>query len=404
MQKRDVSSYSTICFIFLIFLGFAITSSQAQSRLPYDDPRYQEYLSIRDAYEVKYEAWMNTVDPAIKAPIERDIIELNKEINKLREADQVSNPNRSQTSEELGERLGRLYVETDWSSMYNPRTDRERKHRLSEGGAVYRPWKKYLEAQKRLDELSAQLERELNAADKKSAIDRLKVDVIDYLSAAILQLKAGRTQVPELNRRFELLQREARDLLKRKDPPTNKLDRQAFIRQLEAQKKGIETAFATFNRRFGTDNINATYVAEFQKAGGSDWNGNAAAWGPSFWLSYVHHSQVGGTYYDRPLARLSESIANLKRGRPFTQDDVNYYRERSAYWRVNAPRLTLLLNQKIQLSVEFNTDQIAHYKRKTMKEAEFNQRNAARQPRHRQIDSELNELGKAAVFDRTVGG
>lgn len=391
----------------MLILGlvtFVSTNSQAQSRLPFDDPRYQEYLSIRDAYEVKYEAWMNTTDPAIKAPIERDIIELNKEISKLREADRLSNPNRNQTSEELAERLGRLYVETDWSAMYNPKTDRERRHRLSESGVVYRPWKRYLEAQKRLDELRSQLERDLKANDKKAALDRLRVDVIDYLSTAIQQLRAGRAQVPELTRRFEQLQREARDLLKRKQPPSNKLDRQAFIRQLEAQKREIEAAFATFNRRFGTDNINATFVAEFVKAGGSDWNNNAAAWGPSFWFSFIHHSQVGGTFYDRPLARLSDSIANLKAGRPFTQEDVDYYRERSAYWRVNYPRLTLLLNQKMQLQVDFNTDQIAHYKRKTMKEAEFNQRNAARQTRHRQVDSELNELGKAAVFGRTVGG
>ncbi len=393
--------------IYMLILGlvtFVSTNSQAQSRLPYDDPRYQEYLSIRDAYEVKYEAWMNTRDPAIKAGIERDIIELNKEINKLREVDQLNNPNRNQTSEELAERLGRLYVETDWSTMYNPRTDRERKHRLSERGGVYRPWRRYLEAQKRLDELRSQLERDLTANDKKAALDRLRVDVIDYLSTAIQQLKAGRTQVPELTRRFELLQREARDLLKRKQPPSNNLDRQAFIRQLEAQKREIEAAFATFNRRFGTDNINATFVAEFVKAGGSDWNNNAAAWGPSFWISFIHHSQVGGTFYDRPLARLTDSIANLKAGRPFTQEDVDYYRERSAYWRVNHPRLTLLLNQKMQLQVDFNTDQIAHYKLKTMNEADFNQRKAARQTRHRQVDSELNEMGKAAVFGRTVGG
>lgn len=397
-----------------IFLCISPTV-QAQDRLPANDPRYAEYVRLSNAYEDLYERFVSDRDETSRARVTAEVKLLKEQIDALRAQDSPSHPEYSKTSENLARRLGTLSVSAGWEEgISNPLEDEKRRLRLDQKNKPpglpappkYRPYRRYLEYQQKLDQIEAALKApNVTAAQKRALLARLKTEVIDNLDGGYKRLTGlpAANQISELNQLYKQLLDDAKAVERANTPAAAATDRQALKRELEGYKREIEQASAVFLRRFDLENIDDSLRAEFTKIGTTDFSGNASAWTQSYYSKFVASGGAGGTVYNRTVEVLGDSIRNLTTGRSFTREEATRFRERMLVYREASNRLTLLLNQRLRLAAEANADLEAVFKKKTMKKEEKDARATARQPRIDQIAAEIEEIRKNRIFPAAIG-
>lgn len=412
-RGRSAAAFLSTLFLFLSATSVLIAQETAR-KLPFDDPRYQEYKTLRDEFANLYEEYSardqrgNLIIPmGRREAIRKRVKEINEAVRKL-EAQHSDSPNPDSLSDQLTDTyLRELDTDTYWIGKERD-PDRKREYmRRGPNGEAIRPYRTYLKNRDLLDELTSVLARpNLSAALKERALARLQA-LVESMKKGIDVIKRDPDASQTVIQILDGLRRDAELLKGRVSTPTGDRDRQAFIRELKGYQQEIQSADAAFQGIFDYSKpIIATYRAAFVKAGADDWNGNAAAWSQFFYTRHITGmDSPGGTIYRRPLAVLAESIRNLE-GRspaPFTQADIAYFHQRMVLWREQARKLTPQLLQLIDLQGQLNADLKARYRLKSLTEAQFNAREKARSAERDRMLAEVNVIQRNRIFAYSVG-
>lgn len=183
-----------------------------------------------------------------------------------------------------------------------------------------------------------------------------------------------------------------------------------FIQELRAWQNELKDARALFNRRFGRDNINATYVEAFRIARVRGGNERALDLSNSFYVRFVTNDATTPTFafYNDPIEKVQGSIFQITGLlRSPSKDDVQHYRQGIRRWRETHLRLHPMLDRYIAIEAEAARDSIETNAKLTRlngnaKDAEqkaFSKRIAERDKRKLDVRLEISSLMKPPIFD-----
>ncbi len=186
-----------------------------------------------------------------------------------------------------------------------------------------------------------------------------------------------------------------------------------FVEELRAWKKELFDARAQVEARYGSNAIRGTFVAAFSTAGADDWNGYASSWGERFWLDHTstYQSTAGFAFYHKPLERVSDSLRNITAYRlPYSNEDVQHYRQAMRTWRVKNVKLFPLFEEYIRIEADRNRDMKETRARvralsgaaREAEEKAAAKRSDARRLKATQVVGKINELKLTPIFAFTA--